>query len=58
MQTKEYYILLCSLWKETTHKPSNVVAATNLFSSVYIIGMTSFDECFLFYVITGRHYFS
>ena len=28
------------------------------FSSVYVVGTTCFDECFLFYVITGRHYFS
>ena len=27
------------------------------FSSVYIIDKTCFDECFLFHVITGRHYF-
>ena len=30
----------------------------SLFSSVYIIETTSFDECFLIYVITGRHYLS
>ena len=57
IQTKVYYIFLYPLWKETTHKPSNVVAATNLFSSVYVIGITCFDECFSFCVITGRHYF-
>ena len=28
------------------------------FSSVYVIGATCFDECFSFYVITKRHYFS
>ena len=28
------------------------------FSSVYGIGTTCFDECFLFHVMTGRHYFS
>ena len=44
--------------KETTHKPSNVTAAKTLLSSVYVIGTTCFDECFLFYVTTGRHYFS
>ena len=26
--------------------------------SVYVIGITSINEYFLFYVITGRHYFS
>ena len=40
-----------------THKPSHVVAATTLFSSVYVIDKTCFDEYFFFYVITGRHYF-
>ena len=46
------------IWKETTHKPLKVAAAKSLFSSVYIIGTTCFDECFSFYVITKRHYFS
>ena len=31
-----------------THKSSNVAAATNFFSSMYGIGMTCFDEYFLF----------
>ena len=35
-----------------THKPSNVAAAAKLFSSVYIIGTTSFDESFLFCITT------
>ena len=39
---------------ETTHKPSNVAAATNLFSSVYVIGITCFNECFSFFVINER----
>ena len=47
-----YYI------KETTHKSLKVAAAKSLFCSVYIIGTTCFDECFSFYVITKRHYFS
>ena len=34
-----------------------MAAAKTLFSSVYFIGTTCFDECFLFYVITVRHYF-
>ena len=34
------------------------VAKKPLFSGVYIIGATCFDELFLFYVITGRHCFS
>ena len=37
-----------------TDKPSNVTAATNLFSSVHGIGMTCFSEGF--YVISERHY--
>ena len=49
-------LFLYSLVKEMTDKPSNVTAATNLFFSVYVIGMTCFNECFLFYVITERHY--
>ena len=27
------------------------------FPSVYIISTTCFDECFLFHLMTGRHYF-
>ena len=50
-------IFLEYLWKETAHKPSTVAAATNPLSSVYVIGTAYFDECFLFYVITRRHYF-
>ena len=56
--TKVYYALCYFALKETTHKPLKVAAAKTLFSSVYVIGTTCFDECFLFYVITGRHYFS
>ena len=29
-----------------------------IFSSVYVIGTTCFDECFLLHVITGKHHFS
>ena len=57
-QTKVYHAFSYFIWKETTHKPLKVAAAKTLFSSVYVIGTTCFDECFLFYVITGRHYFS
>ena len=31
---------------ETTHKPSKVAAAKNVFSSVYVIDATCLDECF------------
>ena len=39
METKVYYIYLVLSLKRNAHKPSNV-AATNLFSSVYIIDIT------------------
>ena len=45
-------------WKERTFKPLKVAAAKTLFSSVYAIDTNCFDECFLFFVIAGRHYFS
>ena len=32
------------LGKETTDNPSNITAATKLFFSVYVIGMTCFDD--------------
>ena len=56
-QTKVYYELCYSLWKETFHKPLKVATATKSFPSVYIIDTTCFNECFLFHVITGRHNF-
>ena len=57
-QTKVYHSFSYFVWKETTHKPLKRAAAKNPFTSGYVIGATCFDECFLFYVITGRHYFS
>ena len=57
-QTKICHVFSYFVRKETTHKPFQVPAAKTLFSSVHVIGTTCFDECFLFYVITGRHYFS
>ena len=57
-QTKVYRTFCYFVRKETTHKSLKVVPAKTLFSSVYVIGTTSFDECFLFYVISGRYYFS
>ena len=41
-----------------THKPLKVVTAKTVFASLFDIGTTRLDECFLFYVITGRDYFS
>ena len=57
-QTKVCHAFSYFVWKETTHKPLKVAAANILFSSVYVIGTTCFDECFSFSVITKRHYFS
>ena len=57
IQTKVYYKLFRSVWKETSHKPLKVGAGKKSFPSVYIIGKTWFEECFLFHVITGRDHF-
>ena len=43
--------------KETADKPLKIVAAKSFFSSPYVVSTTCFDECFSFYVVTGRHYF-
>ena len=56
-KVKVYHSFSYLVCKETTNKLLKAVALKNLFSSVYVIGTTYFDECFLFYVITGRHYF-
>ena len=45
-QTKLYDTFFYFVRKETTHKPLKVAAAETLFSSVYVIGTTSFDEGF------------
>ena len=60
IQTKVYYKYFYSVWIETTHKPSKIAATKNFFSSVYVIDFIDkncFDECFLFHLITGRHFF-
>ena len=57
-QTKLCHAFSYFIWKKTSHKPLKLAAAKSLFSSVYIIDTTCFDECFSFYVITRRHYFS
>ena len=57
IQTKAYYKLSYSVWKGTPHKPLEVAAAKSPFPSVCTIDTTCFDECFLFHVTTGRHYF-
>ena len=45
-----------SVWDETTHKISKVATSKSFFSSVYVIGLTFFDD-FLFHVITERQCF-
>ena len=57
MQTKVYYKLCYSVWKETSHKPLKSSRRKKSFPSVYIIDTSCFDEYFLFHVITGKHYF-
>ena len=57
-QTKVYHEFSHFVWKETTRKPLKVTSAKTLFSNVFVIYTTCFDEWFLFCVITGRHYFS
>ena len=54
-QTKVYHAVSNFVWKETIHKPLQLVVANTLFSSVFVIGTTCFDKCFLFHVITGRY---
>ena len=56
--TKAYHSFSYFVWKETIYKLLKVAAAKSLFSIVYVIGTTCFDQCFWFYVIPGRHYFS
>ena len=57
IQIKVYYQLFYSVWKEMCYKPWKVATAKKPFLSVYIMDTTSFDECFLFRVITGRYSF-
>ena len=57
LQTKVYYKLCYSVSKETSHNPFKVAAAKKSFPSVFTIGTTCFDECFLSYVITRNSIF-
>ena len=57
IQIKVYYKNFYSVSKEASHKPLKVAAAKKYFPSVFIIDTTCFDECFLFYVITGNSIF-
>ena len=56
-QTKVYHALFHYVWNEATHKSLKVAALKTRFPSVYVIGKTCFNECFLLHVITRRHYF-
>ena len=40
-----------------SHKTLKKASAKKSFPSMYIIDKTSFDICFLFHVIIGKHYF-
>ena len=55
-QPKVSHTLFYFVCKETTHKPLEVATAKH-FAPVCVIGTTCFEECFLFYVTTGRYYF-
>ena len=57
MQTKVHFKFFCSVRIEKTYKTSKVAAAKLFCSSVYVIDASCFNECLLFHVITGRHYF-
>ena len=57
IETKAYYQLFHSVWKEKSHKPLNLAAAKKSFPSVFTIDTTCFNECFLIHVITRRHCF-
>ena len=58
LKTKEL-IWSCKhrIWYCNFQKVLKIAAVKNIFSSLYVIGATCFDLCFLFYVITGRQYF-
>ena len=58
MKTPLYLPHIFLLCLKRNNPQTEASAAKILFFSVYIIGTTCFDECYLFYVITGKHYFS
>ena len=49
-------LLLCSN-RHTNLQKKQLEKKKKKISNVYVIDGTSFDECFLFQVVTGRHYF-
>ena len=53
-QSTLHVFWLCPKWNNSqTFKRSS---CEKLFSRVYVMDTTCFDECFLFQVTTGRHY--
>ena len=56
IHTKVYYKYFYSAWKETFHKPIKAAAPKTSFWSVDVNNTTCFNECFLFHVVSGRHY--
>ena len=54
IQTKVHFKFFYPVQIEMTHKASKEAAAKNFFSSVYVIDVTSFDECFLSHVMNER----
>ena len=57
-RTGNYILRIFLLCEKRNDLQTFTKPAAKPFSSVYVVGTTCFDECFLFYVITGRHYFS
>ena len=54
---KVFYKLFYSVSKKASLKPLKVAAAKKSSPNVFIIDTTCFEECFLFYVITGNSIF-
>ena len=57
MQPKVYTKLYDSVSTEAFHKPLKVAAAKKSFTSVFVIDTNCFDDCFLFFAITGNSIF-
>ena len=56
-QTKLYHTFFYFCLKRNDPQTLKVAAAKILFACVHV-GTHSFDECFVFCVVSGRHYFS
>ena len=57
IQTKVYYKFATLSERKYLTNLQKQQLQKNFFPSVYVIGTTCFDKCFLFDVINGRHYF-